>query len=123
MLDPIVAEEERPTTLLAVLRSYPNQSLWRDVDLDGDGEWIIDGLARGSLAIVHDGSFMEHLDETSCSAGGIIFCNAWPPSQQRNAPTAKLQATTVVNFSAACWLLSSLRLQLRSCQAMHIRQW
>jgi hypothetical protein len=28
----------------------------------------------GSLAIVHDGSFMEHLDQSCCSAGGIILC-------------------------------------------------
>jgi hypothetical protein len=73
-LDPIVSEEDRPTTLLATIRSFPNQSLWRNIDLDGDGEWIVDGLARGSLAIVHDGSFMEHLDQACCSAGGIIFC-------------------------------------------------
>jgi hypothetical protein len=58
-LDPVVPEDERPTTLKAVVRSYPNQSLWHDLDLDGDGEWIVDGLARGSLAIVHDGFFMD----------------------------------------------------------------
>jgi hypothetical protein len=52
MLDPIVADDDRPTTLLAVLQSYPNQSLWHDIDLDGDGQWIIDGLARGSLAMM-----------------------------------------------------------------------
>ena len=53
-LDPIVSEEDRPTTLLATIKSFPNQSLWRYIDLDGDGEWIVDGLARGTLAIVHD---------------------------------------------------------------------
>jgi hypothetical protein len=73
-LDPIISEEERPTTLESVICSYPNQMLWNDLDLDGDGEWIIDGLARGSLAIVHDGFFMEHLDKTPCLAGGIIVC-------------------------------------------------
>eukprot|EP00956_Cyclotella_meneghiniana_P019226 scaffold32771_cov65-Cyclotella_meneghiniana.AAC.3 len=73
-LDPIIPEDDKPTSLLATIRSFPNQSLWQSLDLDGDGEWIIDGLARGSLAIVHDGSFMEHMDDTSCSAGGIIFC-------------------------------------------------
>ena len=73
-LDPIVSEEDRPTTLLATIKSFPNQSLWRYIDLDGDGELIVDGLARGTLAIVHDGSFMEHLDPSVCLAGGIIFC-------------------------------------------------
>jgi hypothetical protein len=73
-LDPIIPEADKPTSLLATIRSFPNQSLWQSLDLDGDGEWIIDGLARGSLAIVHNGSFMEHMDDTSCSAGGIIFC-------------------------------------------------
>jgi hypothetical protein len=73
-LGPIILDDDKPTSLLATIRSFPNQSLWQYLDLDGDGEWIIDGLARGLLAIVHDGSFMEHMDDTSCSAGGIIFC-------------------------------------------------
>jgi hypothetical protein len=75
-LDPVISEEDKPTTLRDTICSYPNQSLcvWASLDLDEDGEWIVDGLARGSLAIVHDRSFMVHLDETSCAAGGIIFC-------------------------------------------------
>jgi hypothetical protein len=56
-LDPIISEDEGPTTLKSVICSYPNQTLWNDLDLDGDGEWIVDGLARGSLAIVHNSSF------------------------------------------------------------------
>lgn len=54
--------------------SYPNQLLWGGRDLDGDGEWIIDGLACGSLVVVHNGLFMEHLDNSGCLTGGIIFC-------------------------------------------------
>lgn len=71
---PLEETTDRPTTLLEVLKSYLNQSLWRNLDLDGDGDWIVAGLARGSLNIVHDGSFMEELDPSICSAGGIIYC-------------------------------------------------
>jgi hypothetical protein len=68
-LDPIISEDERPTTLKSVICSYPNQTLWNDLDLDGDGKWIVDGLARGSLAIVHNSSFSaaERTDKHTAS--------------------------------------------------------
>ncbi len=40
------------------LRSFDNQSLWRYFRCDGDGEWIHRGLMLGTLAIVHNGSYM-----------------------------------------------------------------
>ena len=48
--------------------------MWKRLNLDGDGAWIVDGLAKGSLVVVHDGSFMENVDRCICSAGGVIFC-------------------------------------------------
>ena len=66
--------DDRPANLLAVLKALPNQSLCRDVDLDGDGHWLVDALQRGSLVVAYDGSFMEHLDNTVCSAGLVLFC-------------------------------------------------
>jgi hypothetical protein len=71
---PVFETMDGPPHLLAALKLMPNQSLWRNVDLDGDGQWIIDGLRRGSLVVAHDGSFMEHLDRTVCSAGLVLFC-------------------------------------------------
>ena len=126
MLDPIVADDDRPTTLLAVLRSYPNQSLWRDINLDGDGKWIIDGLARGSLAIVHDGSFMEHLDEMLCSAGRIIFCKVARRIATFSA-AERMDNQTASNYRGELLggLLAALILKAASsfCLAMHIWQW
>lgn len=57
----------------AVIHSYPNQSPWANLDLDNDSEWIVGGMAQGSQSSIHNGSFMEALDPSSCSAGGTIF--------------------------------------------------
>jgi hypothetical protein len=63
-----------PSNLRAAIAELPNQSLWSTLNLDGDGEWILDAMVRGTLVIVHDGSYMEELDRSACSAGGVIFC-------------------------------------------------
>jgi len=64
------------TDLLDTIKSLPNQHLWKSLDLDGDGAWILDGLTEGTVVIVHDGdgSYMEDLDDSACSSGGVIIC-------------------------------------------------
>jgi hypothetical protein len=47
------------TNFLGILHSWPNQSLWCTLKVDGDGSWILDALVAGSLDVVHDGSFMK----------------------------------------------------------------
>ena len=44
------------------LWSFDNQSLWRYFRCDSDGERIHRGLMLGTLAIVHDGSYMPKVD-------------------------------------------------------------
>ena len=61
-------------SFIEALKSLPNQSLWDDTSIDGDGEWICDGLTKGSLIMVHDGSYNEDLDPDKCSAAYIIMC-------------------------------------------------
>jgi hypothetical protein len=43
------------TTFLDRLLSYGNDSLWSDLSVDGDGEWIGDSAIQGNLHIAHDG--------------------------------------------------------------------
>ena len=61
-------------TFLEMLHSYPNQSLWKDTTVDGDGEWVHAALQSGSLVLAHDGSYQEDLDPTRCSAAYIVMC-------------------------------------------------
>ena len=68
--------EPKSTRFWDVLRSFENQSLWRHLSCDGDGEWIHRGMLMGSLCIVHDGSYMVDLDTEVCSAGVMIICTS-----------------------------------------------
>ena len=70
----VPASEPKSTRFWNVLRSFENQSLWRHLSCDGDGEWIHRGMLMGSLCIVHDGSYMVDLDSEVCSAGLVMFC-------------------------------------------------
>ncbi len=55
------------------LRSFDNQSLWRYFRCDGNGECIHRGLMLGTLAIVHDGSYIPKVDQSVCSAAFMIY--------------------------------------------------
>jgi hypothetical protein len=61
-------------SFLETLHSFPNQSMWNDLQLDGNGEWVSEALSAGTLVLVHDGSYNENLDPTKCSAAYIIMC-------------------------------------------------
>jgi hypothetical protein len=63
-----------PTTFLGILHSWPNQSLWRTLKVDGDGSWILDALVAGSLDVVYDGSFMKKVTPKVCSMALLMRC-------------------------------------------------
>jgi hypothetical protein len=63
-----------PTELFDVLRSYGNDSLWRHLEIDGDGKWLRRGLLLGTLIMVHDGSYMRDVAPDVSSAAVIIKC-------------------------------------------------
>ena len=63
-------------TFLETLHSFPNQSLWKDMIVNGNGEWIHKDIQARSLILVHDGSYQEDLDPTRCLAAYIIMCKA-----------------------------------------------
>ncbi len=56
------------------LRSYGNETLWKSLDYDGDGSWILEGMINRSLIIIHDGSYMKEISPLISSAASMIYC-------------------------------------------------
>jgi hypothetical protein len=56
------------------LRSYGNESLWRSLDYDGDGSWILEGMLNRFLIIIHGGSYMKEISPLISSADTMIYC-------------------------------------------------
>ena len=52
-------------SFLRTLHSFPNQSMWDDLKLDGEGEWIGEAVTAGTLVLVHDGSYNKTLTQPS----------------------------------------------------------
>jgi hypothetical protein len=46
------------------------------MSMDGNGEWIREGITNETLVIAHDGSYMSTDSTTLCSAGVVILCTA-----------------------------------------------
>jgi hypothetical protein len=63
-----------PTYFLETPQTFGNSSLWENLLVDGDGEWIRQAVLMGSLRIAHDGSYMPEVSTTICSAGVIKYC-------------------------------------------------
>jgi hypothetical protein len=63
-----------PTSFLKTLESFGNSSLWDDLLVDGDGEWIGHAVRKGPLYIAHNGSYMPETSTTICLAGVIMYC-------------------------------------------------
>ena len=61
-------------SFLERLRHAPNQSLWDTFECDGDGEWLYDGLLRGSLSMVSDGSYNSAIAGDVASGAFVIRC-------------------------------------------------
>ena len=80
-----------------VLHSWPNQSLWRNFQCDGDGTWIRRGAMRGTLRMVHHGSYMSKIDLTICYATFIITC---VPIGQKAMGTILEQSDFADNYRA-----------------------
>ena len=69
----IPAPAQRPLLLREVLNSWPNRALWRHFTCTRDGSWIREGLTRGILLLVHDGSYMKNVDPNVCSAAYVLY--------------------------------------------------
>ena len=56
------------TKFIDALRALPNQSIWKDLEMNGDGDWVKGSLTASLLIMVHDGSCNEGLDPTKSAA-------------------------------------------------------
>jgi hypothetical protein len=65
-----------PTSFLETLESFGNPSLWENLHVDGNGEWIWSGLFKGTLCIAQDGSYMPENAADICLAGVVMYCQA-----------------------------------------------
>ena len=104
---PIPRELPSPTGFWPVLQSFPNQGLWKNFVCDGDGGWIRRGLRMGSLVIVHDGSYMKHVDKRVCSAAFMIYCTS---SRSRAKGTVVEHSLSADNYRGE--ILGGLMVQL-----------
>ena len=50
-----------PASFFKTLELFGNSSLWDNLSVDGDGEWIGQAVRNGSLYIAHNGSYMPEL--------------------------------------------------------------
>ena len=64
---------QRPT-LIERINRHENQSLWTNLHMDDDGEWLYDALIGGTLEISHDGSYMNELARDVCACGVVFHC-------------------------------------------------
>ena len=93
-----------PHRLLDVLQSWDNQSLWEHFTFDFDGTWIKLGPLRGSIIIVHDGSYMPKVHPWVCSVTFTILCTT--TNQQATGKllkSLKQRANIVVSSWVQCW--------------------
>jgi hypothetical protein len=70
----IPASPTPPINVRAVLHSWGNDSLWRDLQLHGDGTWVVEGLIQGTIEGAADGSFMVEVCPDVCSAAFMLIC-------------------------------------------------
>ena len=91
------------------LRALPNQSLWRTLKISGDGSWIYNGLMRGTLIMVSDGSYNDRIARDVCSCAAILHCKE---TQNRASVTWVERTSTqcATNFRAE--ILGSIAIQL-----------
>jgi hypothetical protein len=54
--------------------AYGNDSLWKNLQCDGDGSWIYNGICNVTLVIIHDGSFMKEISPHTSFAAIMIYC-------------------------------------------------
>ena len=56
------------------LRSYGNETLWKSLNYDDDGSWILEGMINRSLIISHNRSYMKEVSPSISAAALMIYC-------------------------------------------------
>jgi hypothetical protein len=102
------------------MRSPPNQSLWRNFTVDGDGSWIYKGLVDNTLVMMSDGSYDKVAANDVCSCAAIIECSK--TGQRASVSWAeRSDRFTTDNYRAE--LLGGIALQLilrMACEGKYI---
>jgi hypothetical protein len=71
---PVYVPPRHRMSFLERIRSLPNQTLWANFVVDGDGSWIYDGLLRDTLDMMSDGSYDEKRASDVCSCAAMVRC-------------------------------------------------
>jgi hypothetical protein len=67
--------DTRPASnMVDILRQPPFEHLFKHTKIEDNGDWIVPAARRGTLIIVHDGSYMPQVDENICSAAVVLLC-------------------------------------------------
>ena len=64
----------QPSRFWETLRSFNNVAIWKYFLCDRDCKWICQELLMGSLAIMHDGSYMKEVEKDVCSTAFMLYC-------------------------------------------------
>jgi len=56
------------------LRSHDNETLWKSLDYNDNGSWILEGMINRSLIISHNGSYMKEVSPSISAAALMIYC-------------------------------------------------
>jgi hypothetical protein len=62
------------TSFLQKLSTTSSDTLWQNLKIDGDGEWLLQSIASGTLVVSSDGSYMPDKSNNSCSGAFILHC-------------------------------------------------
>ena len=62
------------TSFLQKLSTTSSDSLWQSLQIDGDGDWILQSIVDGTLIVSSDGSYMPDKSTSSCSGAFILHC-------------------------------------------------
>jgi hypothetical protein len=77
------------------LSSYGSLSLWENLSVNRDGEWIHTGIIGGLLCIAYNGSYTAKESASLCLAGIIIFCQS---SRQRLKESVAKSSDAASNY-------------------------
>ena len=58
-----------------VLQDWDCAWMWDNLTVEGEEDWIVEAIAAGECMAVTDGSYMEDVDSSVCSASFIFECS------------------------------------------------
>ena len=62
------------TSFLQKLSTISSDSLWQNLQIEDDGDWILQSIVDGTLIVSSDGSYMPDKSTSACSGAFILHC-------------------------------------------------